>query len=98
MKRTTAQASSELDRSPAAMVAPAAAPMTRVFGFVLATQRSVARFDLRQPVWERTACELAGRQLTRQEWGRYLPTSSFDPACPITGSDGDERSAYGGRP
>jgi WD40 repeat protein len=49
---------------------------------VLATQGTVARVVLRQPAWERTACALAARQLTPQEWRRYLPTSPYDPACP----------------
>ena len=32
--------------------------------------------------WERRACAVAGRNLTPQEWSRYLPEQSYTPVCP----------------
>jgi WD40 repeat protein len=34
--------------------------------------------------WAETACDLAGRQVTEDEWEQYLPGEPYDPAC-----DGD---------
>jgi WD40 repeat protein len=31
--------------------------------------------------WRRSACDIAGRRLTRAEWKRFLPGMSYDPAC-----------------
>jgi len=31
--------------------------------------------------WEKLACALAGRQLTRSEWRTYLPDRAYQPAC-----------------
>ena len=32
--------------------------------------------------WERRACTVAGRNLTRAEWARYLPGQSYTRVCP----------------
>jgi len=34
--------------------------------------------------WTETACDLAGREVTEDEWEQYLPGEPYDPAC-----DGD---------
>ncbi len=31
--------------------------------------------------WNRHACDVAGRTLTKREWELYLPGRSYDPAC-----------------
>ena len=38
-------------------------------------------WDVRPPSWLRRACEVAGRTLTRQEWGDVLPDRQYQPAC-----------------
>ena len=32
--------------------------------------------------WEQRACTVAGRNLTRTEWTRYLPGQSYTQVCP----------------
>jgi WD40 repeat protein len=32
-------------------------------------------------VWQRSACEIASRQLTRAEWETFLPGMRYKPAC-----------------
>jgi WD40 repeat protein len=32
-------------------------------------------------VWQRSACEIAGRQLTRAEWEHFLPGMAYEPSC-----------------
>jgi hypothetical protein len=32
--------------------------------------------------WEKIACRIAGRNLTRAEWHQYLPTLPFERVCP----------------
>jgi WD40 repeat protein/DNA-binding SARP family transcriptional activator len=39
------------------------------------------RWDVRQSSWERQACAVAGRRLTRAEWKDALPDRSYAPAC-----------------
>jgi WD40 repeat protein/DNA-binding SARP family transcriptional activator len=34
------------------------------------------------PAWEQRACTVAGRNLTRAEWTRYLPGQSYTQVCP----------------
>jgi len=31
--------------------------------------------------WRRSACDLAGRALTRAEWEHFVPGAGYDPAC-----------------
>jgi hypothetical protein len=38
-------------------------------------------WDVRSSSWLRRACEIAGRPLTRQEWGDVLPGRPYRPAC-----------------
>jgi WD40 repeat protein/DNA-binding SARP family transcriptional activator len=38
-------------------------------------------YDLRPSSWERRACAVAGRILTRAEWAQYLPGRPYRPAC-----------------
>jgi len=39
-------------------------------------------WDLDVDHWEEAACRLTGRNLTRDEWARYLPTQPYREACP----------------
>jgi WD40 repeat protein len=39
------------------------------------------RWDLRAAAWERHACKVAGRPLTRAEWADALPGREYAPAC-----------------
>ena len=32
--------------------------------------------------WERRACAIAGRNLTRQEWAQFIPGQNYTNACP----------------
>jgi hypothetical protein len=32
--------------------------------------------------WAARACEVAGRQLTRDEWSAFIPDRPYEPACP----------------
>ena len=38
-------------------------------------------WDIRPRAWERQACSVAGRTLTKDEWAQYLPGRGYDPAC-----------------
>jgi WD40 repeat protein len=38
-------------------------------------------WDVRPSSWERQACAVAGRTLTKDEWAQYLPGRSYHPAC-----------------
>ena len=38
-------------------------------------------WDIRPSSWERTACSVAGRTLTKDEWAQYLSGRGYDPAC-----------------
>ena len=46
-----------------------------------ATHTGIARLDIDPTRWEATACSLAGRSLTRDEWSRLLPNRAYAPAC-----------------
>jgi hypothetical protein len=39
------------------------------------------RWDVRSAAWERQACRVAGRRLTRAEWADALPDRPYAPAC-----------------
>ena len=39
------------------------------------------RWDVRAASWERQACQIAGRRLTRAEWHEALPDRTYAPAC-----------------
>ncbi len=50
--------------------------------FVVGSDRGFATvWDVDPDAWEATACQLAGRTLTRAEWERHLPGRRYDPAC-----------------
>jgi DNA-binding SARP family transcriptional activator/WD40 repeat protein len=38
-------------------------------------------YNLRPSSWERRACAVAGRSLSRAEWAQYLPGRPYRPAC-----------------
>ena len=38
-------------------------------------------WDVRPEAWERRACAVAGRRLTRAEWEAALPGREYAPAC-----------------
>ena len=38
-------------------------------------------YDLRPSSWEKRACAVAGRRLTRQEWAQYLPGRPYRLVC-----------------
>ena len=38
-------------------------------------------WDIRPISWERAACSIAGRTLTKDEWAQYLPGRGYAPAC-----------------
>jgi WD40 repeat protein len=39
------------------------------------------RWDVRAASWDRQACKIAGRRLTRTEWHAALPDRAYAPAC-----------------
>jgi hypothetical protein len=39
-------------------------------------------WDVGTERWAATACRVAGRNLTRAEWGRYLPGEPYRRTCP----------------
>ena len=41
-----------------------------------------AAWNVTPDAWNRQACEVAARQLTTDEWKRFLPGLAYDPACP----------------
>ena len=45
-------------------------------------QRYHPRARRRPASWQRTACRLAGRNLTRTEWAQYLPGQAYRKTCP----------------
>ncbi|HET9309840.1 MAG TPA: WD40 repeat domain-containing protein, partial [Actinomycetota bacterium] len=40
-----------------------------------------AVWDIDPGSWERRACAIANRTLTREEWEEFLPGLPYDPAC-----------------
>ena len=48
---------------------------------VLSGERSGRRYPLRPSAWLSEACAIAGRDLTRAEWERYLPERDRQPTC-----------------
>jgi WD40 repeat protein/class 3 adenylate cyclase len=38
-------------------------------------------WQMTAPSWNRHACAVAGRTMTRREWDLYLPGRAYDPAC-----------------
>jgi WD40 repeat protein len=48
---------------------------------VLGERPTVLRYPTDPAVWLREACAVAGRDLTRAEWDRYLPGREWQPTC-----------------
>ena len=48
---------------------------------VLSGERSGWRYPLELTVWLEEACTIAGRDLTRAEWDRYLPGRGYERTC-----------------
>jgi class 3 adenylate cyclase/WD40 repeat protein/RecA/RadA recombinase len=62
---------------------PDFAPMRTAPGEVVASGARVAIWDVDPTSWRAKACEVAGRNLTRDEWTRYLPTGApYRATCP----------------
>ena len=47
----------------------------------LSDKEWVMRYPMAPSDWLRAACEVAGRDLTRAEWDRYLPGRSYRATC-----------------
>lgn len=43
---------------------------------------ALSRRDTDPREWARRACEIAGRDLTEEEWRRHLPGRPYAPTCP----------------
>jgi hypothetical protein len=48
---------------------------------VLSGERTGRRYPLDPSVWLREACAIVGRDLTAEEWDRYLPGRERTPTC-----------------
>jgi DNA-binding SARP family transcriptional activator/WD40 repeat protein len=48
---------------------------------LVGTQTTLVELDMDAARWSTTACRLAARQLTEQEWRRFLPEQPYAPAC-----------------
>jgi WD40 repeat protein len=48
---------------------------------VLSGDRAGRRYPLEPSAWLEEACAVAGRDLTRAEWDRYLPERDYEPTC-----------------
>jgi WD40 repeat protein len=49
--------------------------------FALYDTGRLVRWDVRPADWERRACAIAGRRLTRTEWAQALPQRNYNPTC-----------------
>ena len=47
----------------------------------LSEDATVLVWDLDPDHWETIACRMAGRDITRAEWNRYLPHRDYEPVC-----------------
>jgi hypothetical protein len=47
--------------------------------------RVALRYPMDPAVWLREACAVAGRDLTRAEWDRYVPGREWQPTCSALG-------------
>ena len=48
---------------------------------VLSERPAVLRYPTEPSSWLRAACAVAGRDLTRAEWDRYLPGREYQATC-----------------
>ena len=51
------------------------------FVFAIPHAGRAVRWDVRPAAWERHACLVAGRDLTKREWRDVLPSRPFRPVC-----------------
>jgi hypothetical protein len=65
---------------PNALVAPVFSP-DGAYLFAITAAGRAFRWDVRPASWERHACTVAGRTLTRAEWNDALPGRPYAPAC-----------------
>ena len=56
-------------------------PGTRGELIVLQGDRPGRRYPMRPAAWLKEACAIAGRNLTRTEWSRYLPDRRYERTC-----------------
>lgn len=71
---------------------PASADARAAYTYLLSTSRSAVaalsggapgrRYSLDPERWLEHACDVAGRDLTRDEWASYLPGRSYESTCP----------------
>jgi hypothetical protein len=48
---------------------------------VMTTEGEGFAWDVTLDGWERQACAVAGRDLTRDEWDEFLPERSYERVC-----------------
>jgi WD40 repeat protein len=48
---------------------------------IVGTRTALASIDMDPERWKSTACDVAGRALTKDEWISFLPSIPFAPAC-----------------
>ena len=51
---------------------------------VVGTGHALMDIDLDPEAWKATACRLAARTITRDEWDRFLAPLPYQPACAAT--------------
>ncbi len=54
--------------------------------FVVYSTGAGYRWDVEASVWQKQACLVAGRNLSREEWEQFLPARGYDPSCAGTTS------------
>jgi WD40 repeat protein len=81
-------ASSTLQQEGAALNTDPESASTAVFGLdentllVVDDRGNGFAWPMSPIAWERRACDVAGRDLTREEWARYLPGQAHAHVCP----------------
>jgi DNA-binding SARP family transcriptional activator/WD40 repeat protein len=78
--RTHQEIGAPLPAVPNRAVAPRFTP-DGAYLFALTNVGRDYRWDVRPASWERLACSIAGRTLTRAEWNDALPGRDYRPAC-----------------
>jgi len=78
--RTQQPIAAPLPGVPNSAVAPVFSP-DGAYLFALTAAGRAFRWDVRPASWERHACTVAGRTLTRAEWNDALPGRPYAPAC-----------------
>ena len=70
---------------------PTAPPAFTADGDLVADSRfGVSRWEMDPDEWQDTACSVAGRNLTRTEWGEYLGDEPYRATCPRWPSPTDD--------